>query len=230
MSGESAGTIFVTGSSSGLGRAAVKLFASRGWTVIATMRTPDKETELAHLAGVVLLPLDITDNNQIQSATAQAIAAGGVDVVFNNAGYGLSGPLEGLTDHQIVRMVNTNLLGPIRTTQAFIPRFREKRAGMFINTSSIGGLITVPFNSIYHATKWALEGWAESMAYELSQFGVVMKIVEPGGMKTDFFSRSPDVGSHPAYDVLVFATKHRSTTTRSTAFGRCRDTRTSSPR
>jgi short-subunit dehydrogenase len=115
----------------------------------------------------------------------------------------MSGPLEGLTDEQMLRMVNTNLLGTIRTTKAFIPHFREKKTGLFINTTSIGGLITVPFNSLYHATKWALEGWSESMAFELNQLGIGMKIVEPGGMKTDFFTRSLDVGRHPAYDALL---------------------------
>ena len=133
----------------------------------------------------------------------QVVASGGVDVVFNNAGYGLSGSLEGLTDEQILRMVNTNMLGAIRTTKAFTPHFREKRAGLFINTTSIGGLMTVPFNSIYHATKWALEGWSESMAFELDQFGIGIKTIEPGGMKTDFFTRSFDTGRHPAYDALV---------------------------
>ena len=133
----------------------------------------------------------------------QVVASGGVDVVFNNAGYGLGGPLEGLTDDQILRMVNTNMLGAIRTTKAFTPHFREKRAGLFINTTSIGGLLTVPFNSIYHATKWALEGWSESMAFELNRFGIGIKTVEPGGMKTDFFTRSFDTGRHPAYDALV---------------------------
>jgi NAD(P)-dependent dehydrogenase (short-subunit alcohol dehydrogenase family) len=131
------------------------------------------------------------------------MASGGVDVVFNNAGYGLAGPLEGLTDKQILRMVNTNMLGAIRTTKAFIPHFREKRTGLFINTTSIGGLMTVLFNSIYNATKWALEGWSESMAFELNQFGICMKVIEPGGMKTDFFTRSFDTGRHPAYDALV---------------------------
>jgi short-subunit dehydrogenase len=100
-------------------------------------------------------------------------------------------------------MVNTNMLGAIRTTKAFIPYFREKRGGLFINTTSIGGLLTVPFNSIYHATKWALEGWSESMAFELSQFGIGIKTIEPGGMKTDFFTRSFDTGRHPVYDALV---------------------------
>lgn len=196
-------TIFITGSSSGLGRATVKLFASKGWKVIATMRNPDKEKELNKLTCVVLLPLDVTDPAQIQSAVDKAVAMGGVDVVFNNAGYGMAGPLEGLTDQQIVRMFETNVMGAIRTTKAFLPHFREKRAGLFINTSSIGGLITVPFNSIYHAAKWALEGWSESMAFELNQFGIGLKIVEPGGMKTDFFTRSFDTGRHPAYDKLV---------------------------
>ena len=196
-------TIFVTGSSSGLGRAAAKLFSSRGWNVIATMRNPEKETELATLPKIVLLPLDITDHQQIERAVKSAMALGEIDVVFNNAGYGMAGPLEGLADEQMARMVNTNLMGPIRTTKAFLPYFRENGAGLFINTTSIGGLITVPFNSMYHATKWALEGWSESMAFELSQLGIGMKIVEPGGMKTDFFTRSFDTGRHSSYDALV---------------------------
>ena len=196
-------TIFITGSSSGLGRAAAKLFASRGWKVLATMRNPIKETALANVPSVTLLPLDVTEPKQIDAAVSRAIALGGVDVVFSNAGYGLAAPLEGSTDEQIVRMVNTNLLGPIRTTKAFIPYFREKQAGLFIQTTSIGGLMTVPFNSLYHATKWALEGWCESMAFELKQFGLGMKAIAPGGMKTDFFTRSFDEGRHPAYDALM---------------------------
>jgi NAD(P)-dependent dehydrogenase (short-subunit alcohol dehydrogenase family) len=196
-------TIFITGSSSGLGRAAAKLFSSKTWRVIATMRNPEKEAELAKLQNVVLLPLDITDAQQIETAVTHAITNGGVDVVFNNAGYGQAGPLEGVTDEQIVRIVNTNLMGPVRTTKAFIPYFREKGEGLFINTTSIGGLMTVPFNSMYHATKWGLEGWSESMAFELKQIGIGMKTIEPGGMKTDFFTRSFDVAKHPAYDDLV---------------------------
>ena len=202
MSEQNGKTIFITGSSSGLGRAAAKLFASRGWKVIATMRDPQKEVELAKLPGVAVQALDITDRQQIEAAAAAAIERG-VDVVFNNAGYGMSGPLEGLTDEQMLRLVHTNLMGPVRITKAFAPYFREKGAGLFINTTSIGGLITVPFNSLYHATKWALEGWSESMAFELGLLGVGMKMVEPGGMRTDFFTRSIDVGRHSAYDALV---------------------------
>jgi NAD(P)-dependent dehydrogenase (short-subunit alcohol dehydrogenase family) len=203
MSASSQKTIFITGASSGLGRATAKLFASKGWKVIATMRNPDKESELNKLPWVVLMRLDITDPEGITRAAQQALAAGDVDIVFNNAGYGLAGPLEGLTDEQIVRIVDTNLLGVIRTTKAFVPHFREQRKGLFINTTSIGGFIAVPFNSLYHATKWAVEGWSESMAFELSQFGIGMKTIAPGGMKTDFFTRSFDSAKHPAYDAMA---------------------------
>jgi NAD(P)-dependent dehydrogenase (short-subunit alcohol dehydrogenase family) len=198
-------TIFITGTSSGLGRAAVKLFSSRGWRVIATMRggDKDKEVELTKLPGVSLLALDVTSPAQIDDVVGKAVAMGQVNVVFNNAGYGLAGPLEGLSDEQIVRMVNTNMMGPIRITKAFVPHFRQWRTGLFINTTSIGGLIAVPFNSIYHATKWGLEGWSESMAFELKRFGIGMKTISPGGMRTDFFTRSFDTGRHEAYDALV---------------------------
>jgi NAD(P)-dependent dehydrogenase (short-subunit alcohol dehydrogenase family) len=198
-------TIFITGTSSGLGRASAKLFAAQGWRVIATMRERDaqKEAELNELECVTVIPLDVTDPAQITDTAAKVVAAGGVDVVFNNAGYGMAGPLEGLTDEQVVRMVNTNMMGPIRVTKAFVPHFRASRGGLFINTTSIGGLIAVPFNSIYHATKWGLEGFCESMAFELKRFGIGMKMIEPGGMKTDFFTRSFDTARLEAYDALV---------------------------
>jgi NAD(P)-dependent dehydrogenase (short-subunit alcohol dehydrogenase family) len=203
MSNQDRKAIFITGSSSGLGRSAAKLFASKGWKVIASMRDPKKEKELGGISGIQLMSLDVTDPDQIESVAEQVVGSGGVDVVFNNAGYGLAGALEGLTDDQIVRLVNTNMLGTIRTTKAFIPHFREKRAGLFINTTSLGGLMSFPFNSIYHATKWAIEGWSESMAFELNQFGIGIKTIEPGGIRTDFFTRSLDTARHPAYDALV---------------------------
>jgi NAD(P)-dependent dehydrogenase (short-subunit alcohol dehydrogenase family) len=203
MSNQDHKAIFITGASSGLGRATAKLFASKGWNVIASMRDPKKEKELGNISGIQVMSFDVTDPHEIESVANQVVGSGGVDVVFNNAGYGLAGPLEGLKDEQILRMVNTNMLGTIRTTKAFIPHFREKRAGLFINTTSIGGLLTVPFNSIYHATKWALEGWSESMAFELNHFGIGIKTIEPGGIRTDFFTRSLDTGRHPAYDALV---------------------------
>ena len=195
--------IFITGSSTGLGRATAELFAKKGWQVVATMRRPDREQTLAQLPGVTLMALDVTRPDQIRAAARSAIESGPIDVVFNNAGYGLAGPLEGTTDAQIVQEVDTNLLGVIRTTQAFIPHFRERKAGLFINTTSIGGLVTFPFNSVYHATKWAIEGFSESVAFELGRLGIGVKTVSPGGIKTDFLSRSLVMAQHPAYDALV---------------------------
>jgi len=112
-------TIFITGSSSGLGRAAAKLFASKGWKVIATMRNPDAEKELTKIPNVTLMALDVTNPEQIKSVAEKVISMGSLDVVFNNAGYGIGGPLEARTDEQILRAVETNMLGAIRTTKAF---------------------------------------------------------------------------------------------------------------
>ncbi|WP_116789325.1 SDR family oxidoreductase [Flavobacterium psychrotrophum] len=185
-------TIFITGASSGLGKATAILFQSKGWNVIATMRNPEKETELTLLPNVTLLPLDVTDTEQIKATVAKAVSLHSIDVVFNNAGYGLMGALEALTDVQIVKQVNTNLLGVLRVTQAFIPHFREKKNGVFISTTSMGGLLAFPLHSIYHATKFAIEGWSESMSFELGLHNIKIKTVAPGGIVTDFLSRSLD--------------------------------------
>jgi NAD(P)-dependent dehydrogenase (short-subunit alcohol dehydrogenase family) len=196
-------TIFITGSSTGLGRATALLFANRGWKVIATMRNPAKEPELGQVPGITLLPLDVTKPKEIEVAVHEALARGPVDVVFNNAGYGLAGPFEGTSDEQLVNEIETNLLGVLRTTRAFLPALRERKSGTIITTTSIGGLTTFPFTSVYHATKWALEGWSESLAYELSKFGVRVKTVAPGGIKTDFAGRSLVMAQHPAYADLM---------------------------
>ncbi|TAF64974.1 MAG: SDR family oxidoreductase [Cytophagales bacterium] len=196
-------TIFITGASTGLGRATALLFAQKGWKVIATMRQPENETELSQNSQITLLPLDVTNPAQIQEAYEKATAQGDVDVVFNNAGYGLAGPLEGISDEQIQRQLNTNLLGVMRVTKTFVPYFRQRGTGLFITTTSIGGFIALPLNSIYHATKWALEGWSESMAFELNKFGIGIKTVSPGGIRTDFASRSLDRGMHEAYQPFV---------------------------
>ncbi|UOU97662.1 SDR family oxidoreductase [Chryseobacterium daecheongense] len=196
-------TIFITGASTGLGKATAKLFQSKGWNVIATMRNPNSETELTALENVTLLPLDVTNLEQIQTTVKKALEISDIDVVFNNAGYGLIGPLEALSDDQILKQLDTNLLGVIRVTKAFIPYFRKRKEGLFISTTSIGGLITFPLSSMYHATKWALEGWSESMAFELNTLGVGIKTVSPGGIKTDFMSRSLDLATQPEYEQMV---------------------------
>lgn len=195
-------TIFITGASTGLGKATAKLFQSEGWNVIATMRNPGKETELGQLENVTLLPLDVTDPEQISSTVKKAIGLHNIDVVFNNAGYGLLGALEALTDDQILRQVNTNLLGVIRVTQAFIPHMREKKSGVFVSTTSMGGFLGFPMHSIYHATKFGVEGWSESMSFELALHNISIKTIAPGGIATDFLGRSLETSSHESYKDL----------------------------
>lgn len=195
-------TIFITGASSGLGKATAKLFQSKGWNVIATMRNPDQETELNQLENVTLLPLDVTKPAQIKTTVQTAVEQFDIDVVFNNAGYGLMGALEAFTDEQIERQINTNLMGVMKVTKAFIPYFRAKKSGLFISTTSMGGLLAFPLHAIYHATKFAIEGWSESMSFELGLHNIGIKTVAPGGIATDFIGRSLDRNLHPSYTTL----------------------------
>lgn len=196
-------TIFITGASSGLGKGTAILFARRGWNVIATMRDPSKETELNTIPGIQLLALDVTDAAQVSETIASLLRTTPVDVVVNNAGYGLGGPFEGATEEQLQRQIDTNLMGVFRVTQAFIAHFRSRKSGVFITITSIGGHVAFPVFAPYHATKWALEGWSESLWYELSRFGIQVKTVAPGGIKSDFAGRSLTLTSHPAYDELM---------------------------
>ena len=186
-------TIVITGSSSGIGKATAKHFAANGWRVAATMRKPENETELTELENTVLYQLDVTNQASIDNATAQIINDfETVDVVLNNAGYGLSGPFEAATLAQIRRQFDTNVFGLMEVTRAFLPHFRSNRAGMFINVSSVGGRITYPFTSLYHSTKWAVEGFSESLTYELGELGIQVKLIEPGAVATEFSGRSMD--------------------------------------
>jgi NAD(P)-dependent dehydrogenase (short-subunit alcohol dehydrogenase family) len=190
-------TIFITGTSSGLGKAAVQLFHSQGWHVIATMRNPAKGKDFEGMERVTVLPLDITDPEQIKATAASAIALSNIDVVLNNAAYGAIGPLESVTDEQLLKQIDTNLLGAIRVTQAFIPHFRSRKSGLFINITSSAGFVTFPFDSLYHATKFGLEGWSEGMSYELEPFGIRIKTVAPGFIKTEFGANIAITTSEP---------------------------------
>ncbi|HEY9049605.1 MAG TPA: SDR family oxidoreductase [Ohtaekwangia sp.] len=190
-------TIFITGTSSGLGKAAVQLFHSNGWHVIATMRNVEKAKDFAGMERVTVLPLDITNEEQIKTTVAKAIGLGSIDIVLNNAAYGAIGPLEGMSQAQIAQVVDTNLLGAIRVTQAFIPHFRERKSGLFINVTSMAGFLTFPFASIYSAVKFGLQGWSEGMNYELAPFGIRIKTVAPGYIKTEFGSNTLIVPAEP---------------------------------
>lgn len=179
-------TIFITGASTGLGKATALLFQAKGWRVIATMRHPEKETELSRLANITLLPLDVTSAEQIEATMRQAIDLADIDVVFNNAGYGLVGALESYTDEQITRQIETNFTGVLRVIKSFIPHFKTKRNGLFITTTSVCGFSSNPLSPVYNATKWALEGFSESISYDLAQFNIGIKTVAPGGIKSNF--------------------------------------------
>lgn len=157
------------------------------------MRKPADAGDLAKLERVRVVPLDVTDRESIAAAVQTALTEfGSLDVLLNNAGYGLAGPLEAATPEQIERQFATKVYGPISTMQACLPHFREKTAGLIINVTSVGGRLALPFNSLYHGTKFGLEGISESMALELVPLGVQVKLVEPGGVRTDFAGRSLD--------------------------------------
>lgn len=195
-------TIFITGASRGLGKETARLFTSKGWNVVATMRNPEKETELTSIENVSIYPLDVTNPQQIIQTVRQVIQSHDVDVVLNNAGYGLSGPLEALSDEQIVRELNTNLLGTIRVTKEFIPFLKKKGNSRIINITSLAGLVEFPLDSIYNASKWAVEGFTESLHYELCEYGVKVKTVAPGVILTDFGPVSLDSVHVADYDQM----------------------------
>jgi NAD(P)-dependent dehydrogenase (short-subunit alcohol dehydrogenase family) len=183
--------VLITGCSTGIGRAAARLFASRGWSVTATMRRPEDAGDLAAAAGIRVEPLDVVDVASVERAVARALEAfGRLDVVVNNAGFGAFGPFETASPQLIERQIGTNLVGVFNVTRAALPAMRAQKSGVIVNISSIGGLTTLPLNSIYHATKYAVVGFTEGLAYELKPFGIRAKVVAPGGVATDFATRS----------------------------------------
>ncbi|MFN5458491.1 MAG: SDR family oxidoreductase [Bacteroidota bacterium] len=186
-------TILITGASSGIGKESAKFFQSKGWNVIATMRNPDNENELKQLKNVLVTKLDVLDLTSIENAIKEGIQKfNKVDVLLNNAGYGAYGPLESFPRERILRQFNTNVIGLLDVTRAILPHFRKNKSGMIINVSSMGGKMTFPLGSLYHGTKFAVEGISESLRYEVEQFGGKVKIVEPGAIATDFAGRSFD--------------------------------------
>lgn len=196
-------TIFITGASSGLGKVTAKLFHQEGWKVVATMRNPELETALNKLENVTLLRLDVARPSEIRETIEELLKVHDVDVVFNNAGYGLIGPLEALTEEQIEAQVQTNLFGVIYVSKAFLSHFRERKNGTIINVTSSFGLLSYPTCSVYSATKFGVDGFSEGLGYELAQFGVRVKVVAPGGMQTDFAGRSLQGAMHTSYQQLI---------------------------
>lgn len=202
-------TVLITGSSSGFGRLSVLEFQRQGWNVMATMRSPHLEEELQQLERVLVTRLDVTDRESIRLAIAAGIGHfGQIDVVVNNAGFGAFGLFEEASQDEIAHQLDVNLGGIIAVSQLILPHFRANGSGMLINISSVAGRVAAPYSSLYHTTKFAVEGLSESLQHELAPFGVLVKLIEPGYFKTNFdqsvqFNSGARVGELSSYSNQV---------------------------
>jgi len=179
--------VLITGASSGIGRATAELFLARGWSVAATARRPESLEDLARSERALVVRLDVTDAGSITDAIIQAQNRfGGIDVLVNNAGVGLAGPIEAVTPDQWRAHFETNVFGLAAVTRATVPSMRARRKGLIINVGSIAGRFGLPFLAPYNASKFAVEGLSEALHYELKPFGVRVKLIEPGGTRSEF--------------------------------------------
>ena len=198
-------TWFITGASTGFGRLLAEEVLKSGGKVIATARKLENvcDLEQKYPEKAKAYALDVTDYAQVASVVAQTNASyGPVDVLVNNAGYGLAGAIEEATEDEFMPMFNTNVFGLIHVTQAFLPHFRKQRSGHILNLSSIGGLVATPGMGFYNATKFAVEGLSEALAGEVAPLGIHVTIIEPGPFRTDFLGRSGEQAENviPDYD------------------------------
>lgn len=199
-------TILITGSSTGIGKATAIYFANQGWNVVATMRQPEKADAELRRSDIFMTRLDVTEEDSIISALTLAEQQfGKIDAILNNAGYGLFGALEALSYEQIEQQFNTNYFGVVRVLRHAIPMMRKHQGGLIMTVSSIGGRMAFPFSSLYHSTKFALEGLHEAIRYELKSHHIQVKLIEPGATQSDFMKRSLIFAKHPAYDPQQFA-------------------------
>lgn len=185
--------ILITGASRGLGKIWAEAFLKRGDKVIATARNIDSLKDLVATYGEAILPvkLDVNDREQCFAAVKQADEYfGGIDVLINNAGYGLFGAIEETTEQEARDQMETNVFGLLWMTQAIIPVMREQGFGHIIQISSVLGVAATPILGIYNASKWALEGLSESLAAEVKGFGIAVSIVEPNAFGTDWNAAS----------------------------------------
>jgi NAD(P)-dependent dehydrogenase (short-subunit alcohol dehydrogenase family) len=188
---------FITGASTGFGRTLAETLLEQGDQVVATARKPETVADLVerHPGAALALPLDVTDPAQISAAVSAAVDSGGIDVLVNNAGHGLLGALEELTDEQIHDVLGVNLLGALAVTRAVLPHMRARRSGHIVQMSSVGGVVANPGHAVYATSKFALEGASEALAGEVSPFGIRVTIAEPGPFRTDFLGRSLEMAT-----------------------------------
>jgi NAD(P)-dependent dehydrogenase (short-subunit alcohol dehydrogenase family) len=209
-------TIFITGASSGFGRETAKLFQQQGWNVVASMRSPENEQELGILANVRVIRLDVQDSVSIQNAVKETMEHfGSIDVLVNNAGYGLMGVFESATPEQIQKQYAVNVFGLMNVTRAVLPQMRRQGSGTIINLSSFGGQVGLPFGSLYNSSKFAVEGFSESLSHEVAAFGISVKVIEPGGVATNFRTGMEMIKNEvPEYNPLMgsFFGRYASTT------------------
>ena len=203
-------TILITGASSGIGRATARLFQTRGWNVIATMRHPGKETELSARERTMVTRLDVQDIDSISLAVSAGISRfGRIDALLNNAGYGAYGPLEATPLEKNPPAIRHERHWPHGNgAGGACPISRKQGTGVILNVSSIGGRMTFPLGTLYHGSKFAVEGLSEALHYELAPLGIRVKIIEPGRVKTDFGGRSFDFSNDTSlaeYQPLVQA-------------------------
>jgi NAD(P)-dependent dehydrogenase (short-subunit alcohol dehydrogenase family) len=197
-------TWFITGISSGFGRQLTEQLLTRGDRVVGTVRDSAKVADLVerYPEAFRVEVLDVTDTAAMRKVVERSFSElGRIDVIVSNAGYGLFGAAEELSDEQINRIIATNLVAPIQLIRAVLPSLRTQGGGRIIQISSYGGQVAFPGNSMYHATKWGIEGFVESVAQEVAPFGIGMTIVEPGGARTEFRYGSAQVAQlMPVYD------------------------------
>ena len=191
--------ILITGASSGIGKETALYFAKNRWNVIATMRRPEKETELQNLENVWITKLDVQNDDSIHVAIKAGISHfGHIDALINNAGYGQMGIFEATTKQQMTNQFDVNVFGVMNVIKAILPHFRERKEGMILNISSGAGKFTLPMLSMYAASKFALEGFSEALSFELSALNITVKIIEPGGTQTNFNQTTSEVFAHDA--------------------------------
>jgi len=197
-------TWFITGVSSGFGRHLAEQLLAHGDRVVGTVRDLGKVADLRERYHEMFDAevLDVTDTQAVREVVERSfVQLGRIDVIISNAGYGLFGAAEELTDEQVEHIVATNLVGSIQLIRAALPHLRAQGGGRIIQISSYGGQVAFPGNSMYHATKWGIEGFVESVAQEVAPFGIGVTIVEPGGARTEFRYGSAQVAKlMPVYD------------------------------